>query len=456
MSRAAARCVFLVLLLSLASRSGSGADAGPSAPAEPPVLTLDQAVAFALTDNRLVASAELDVARAEDQTAAARTRRFPSLSLGILGSQLLAPFTFTFEQGVFGTYPGIGPIPATDTPIETPQQFVLIGGAQVSQPLSQLYRIGLNVRALKVGEQMAQEQLRSRRQAVTANVRTVYYGLLEAQSAVAAAREALAATREIERVIGERLQTGAVLEADRLEARARRARADADELAAAVALSAQKEQLNQLMGRDITTDFRPMPVPRPSLEESDLEAARRRALDRRPELRSARLQVTQAELDWRVERAKWVPDLSLSLQYMRFENFDPIVPKNFFSFGLLFQWEVFDWGRRSRQASEKEKTLRQAGLTSAETETSTLVEVGRLHRQLAQALRSAEAAELERAAMRERLRIARDHFEAGAIPAADLLQAEARMADADRRYQESVATFWTARADYERAVGEDR
>lgn len=424
-------------------------------PAPPPTLTLENAIAIALESNRLVATASLEVGKAADEVAEIRSQRFPTLSLKVLGSELLTPFAFTFEKGVFGTYPGIGPVPAEDTKIETPQRFTLVGSAQLAQPLSQQYKIGLGVKAKKAAEEAAREDLRARRHSVVSDVREAYYGLLQAESALRAASEGLASAREVERVFADRLATGSVLEVDHMEARARRAQGESQELNARNALAVRREQLNLLLARPIATDFRAVPVPPPRLTDSDLEAARQRALERRPEVKKARLQATQAEYDWKLQRAEWIPDLSLSLNYVRLENFDTLIPKNFVSFGLYLSWDVFDWGRRNRQSAEKEKTHQQAALAVTETEQSTLVEVGRLHRKVAETLRSYEAAELNRQATRERLRVDKDRFEAEKISASDLMRSQSQLADADRQFADAVAAFWTARADLERAVGED-
>ena len=52
----------------------------------------------------------------------ARTRRFPALKVQVLESYLLTSVDFTFERGAFGTFPGIGPVPAEDTKISTPRR----------------------------------------------------------------------------------------------------------------------------------------------------------------------------------------------------------------------------------------------------------------------------------------------------------------------------------------------
>src|SRR5262249_32065525 len=130
------------------------------------VLTLEQAVAPALGDNRQVQSASIEVEKYSDKPAAVRTRRLPEFRFQTLASQLLTPMSFTFEQGAFGSYPGLGPIPDKTTEISTPRRLTFYLNGQINQPLSQLYRVNLGLKQLGVGREIAEQQLRLQRQAV--------------------------------------------------------------------------------------------------------------------------------------------------------------------------------------------------------------------------------------------------------------------------------------------------
>src|SRR5436190_3457961 len=88
-----------------------------SAPAQSPVpelLPLPRAIEIALAQNRTLRAAALDVSRAQDETAATETHRWPAINMTFFESMLLAPVEFLFPQGTFGTYPGTGPIPGVD------------------------------------------------------------------------------------------------------------------------------------------------------------------------------------------------------------------------------------------------------------------------------------------------------------------------------------------------------
>src|SRR5262249_35816539 len=104
-------------------------------------LSLDTAIGLAVANNRQIRAARLQVDRDEDDLAAARTRRLPAFETTMLGSQLLTPVQFSFPKAAFGDFPGIGPVPATDTSVTTPQRPTLLLTSQVTQPLSQLIRI---------------------------------------------------------------------------------------------------------------------------------------------------------------------------------------------------------------------------------------------------------------------------------------------------------------------------
>ena len=148
------------------------------------VLGLDRAVAMALDSNRQLKIAALDVERAQQRTAEARTRRLPTFSTYVLGSQLITPLDFTVRAGQFGTYSAIGPVPSADTKLSTRRQPTTYVTAQAAQPLSQLHQLGLSIRAQEVGTAIAREALRQTRQAVIDQVKQAYYALLQTQSSL--------------------------------------------------------------------------------------------------------------------------------------------------------------------------------------------------------------------------------------------------------------------------------
>src|SRR6266853_66639 len=101
-----------LLAVSLAIPIGLSAQAPETRSLE--VLGLDRAVAMALDNNRQLKIAVLDVERAQERVAEARTKRLPAFSTYVLESQLITSLDFTVKAGQFGMFNAIGPVPSTD------------------------------------------------------------------------------------------------------------------------------------------------------------------------------------------------------------------------------------------------------------------------------------------------------------------------------------------------------
>ena len=446
--------VLAIIILMTSAWSVQAQEKVAALPAE--VLTLDQAISLALRDNRGVMNARLGIGKAEDDVAAARTYRLPKFEFNALaGQQLISP-DFTFTKGVLGNYPNVGPIPDRDVKMSTPSRPTAIMFGQVTQPLSQLHRIRLNIKQAALSTDVAREQLRGQEQSVINNVKRTYYAIVQSESALQSVRQALGFYRELNRVTGDYVTQQVALKADDLEVKTRLAKTETEELTVGNQLATFKEQLNQLVGRDIRTEFRVSAIPEPPLFETDLAAARTRAVDQRPEIREARLRVQQAELDKRVKKSEYIPDVSLAVTYVSPRNFDDYVPKNFAAAGVSVSWEVFDWGRKKRQLAEKQKTIEQATNNLRDVENSVMVEVGAKMRDLQQAAQTLRVAQLKQETAREKMRVSINKYKLVATLFSDVLQTQATLADADYEYQKALLTFWTAKAEYEKSMGLDK
>ena len=446
-------CLLAIIILTTNTSSVPGQQSG-DASAE--LLTLDQAISLAFRDNREVKNAQLGIGKAEDDVAAARTYRLPKIEFNALaGQQLLSP-DFTFTKGVLGNYTNVGPIPDRDVKMSTPSRPTAIFFGQVTQPLSQLHRIRLNIKQAALLTDIAREQLRGQEQSVLNNVKRTYYSIVQTESALQSVRQALVFYRELERVTGDYVTQQVALKADDLEVKTRLAKTETEELTVANKLSTLKEQLNQLMGRDIRTEFRVATVPEQSSFETDLPTARERALDQRPEIREAKLRVQQAELDKRVKKSEYIPDVSAAITYASPRNFDKYVPKNFASAGVSVSWEVFDWGRKKHQLEEKQKTIEQANNSLRDAESSVMIEVGAKMRDLQQAGQTLRVAHLRQETARENMRVSINKYKLVATLLSNVLQTQATLADADYEYQKALLAFWTAKAEYEKAIGADK
>ena len=220
-------------------------------------------------------------------------------------------------------------------------------------------------------------------------------------------------------------------------------------------LATQKEQLNDLMGRNILTEFRVNPEPEATTLENDLGGARTRALQQRPDVREARLQTKQAEYDRRIKQSEYIPDISFIATYARTVNLSP-VPDNLGFAGFLMTWEPFDWGRKRRELAAKTETVAQTKNATRETESKTLIDVDSKFRNLQASRGQLKANRAVQETAREKLKETMDAFKNEAALIKDVLQAQTSLAQANSEYQKSLSGFWTAKAEFEKATGEEK
>jgi outer membrane protein len=422
---------------------------------EAEVLTLEEALALALKNSAAVASAELQVQRAENELAATRTHRLPTVDVQAQGTQLLTPVQVTFPAGALGVYPATGPIPATDTIIESSSEPSARVSATVAQPLTQLHKAGLAVKAGQLTRDMERQQLRVQRAAVANDVRRLYYGILQAKSALDAAHEQAKALRQMDHEVAQYVSLEASLPADRLQVTARLATQEYHIITLENALATRKEQLNTLFGRDPRTPFEVVALSTASVDDIDLEAARVRALERRPELEQARLQVELADTDRRIKKAEFIPQVSAFISYDSYFNID-LLPGNLAQVGLQVKWEPFDWGRRKKELAARTLAVTQAGYAARDQRHRVLVEVDRAFRQVREARALVAVRRLGNESAQETVRVALLRQRHQAVLLRDVLQAQAALADARAQYDEAQLALWQARADLDKAIGEDK
>jgi outer membrane protein TolC len=373
-----------------------------------------------------------------------------------LGSQSLANLGLTFPQGSLGVYPGTGPIPGKSTKLTSPLQPAGIFYASVTQPLSQQHKIGLGIKLARVGADIADETVRSRQQTAVNEVRRLYYGILQAESGQRSLQATVEFLKQLDQDTGRNVVQRVALQAEALDVKAQLVQAEFALLKLQDPLETQKQQLNRLMGRDPDTPFEVDPLAATDLEMPDLKRAYAVAIESRPEVRLARLQVKKAELDRRLKRAERIPDVSLALTSVATVNLSSILPNRLSVVGVQVTWDVYDWGRKRKQAEEKRLTEEQASLDENDIEAQIIVEVAHQHRKLIEARKEVEVAQASQSARRELLRVTQNRYGQRDVLLSDVLRAQSGLVEAGNGFTQALLNLATAQADFEKALGVDQ
>jgi outer membrane protein len=441
----------LLLLLGAMASSVVLAQA-PEADSAAPLLTLDEAIRIATSKNRDIRISTLEITKANETVAQARTNYLPKLDTYVLAGAPLQPLNFRVPAGTFGTYPATGPIPARDSNIHSPVRFGAFVNSSAAQPLTQLYKVNLAVTQAQLGIGLAKEGLRAQEQETARQVKEAYYQVAQLQAQVASANAFVRALMELSSLTERRLVQQTVLESDSLSVNSKLKQQRYQLLTSQHGLELQKQNLNRLLGRDLRTPFSVEMQPFGELAEWDLETARKQALEQRPELREAQLQTKIAQMDVRRERAKYIPDLSAQVGYLGFQNVN-FLPQNAGSVGFVFQWQPFDWGYKKHRIKELKATTDQKATAEQDVEQRVLLDVEDKFRKLEEARMLLDAQMDQRKAEQVRFREITNRYKLQSALLSDLLQQQATTSQAEAQYQQALAGFWIARAEFYRAIG---
>ena len=444
-----ARILSIVLLLMMLPASNMRGQVESPKP-----LTLEEAVSLARSHNRELKQAGLEIHKQKEAFSEARTQLYPRFDTYFLASELLAPLDFTIRSGTFGTFPATGPIPAKDSIIHTPARPIAITSVTATQPLTQLFRINLSIKEQKLVVDLSQQSYFQREQDVVNEVRRAYYALLESQSELASQRALLTYLEELQQLTGRRLQQEAVLKADSLRITAQRSKASYQLTVIENAVADRKEALNRLLGRDLLTEFTVEMVPGSLPEESSLQEARKTAVEMRPEIKAETIKKERAALDTKFEKTRYIPDISIQANYATTSNIS-FLPQNLGGIGVLLTWQPWDWGQKRHNIAQKVDAEKQAQLSIDSVRDQVLQEVDSAYRRLREARDLLTAAQAARDAEAEKLRNEMDAYSHQTIVLSDLLQQQSSVASAEDQYRQGLLAFWKARADFERALGEE-
>ncbi len=104
----------------------------------------------------------------------------------------------------------------------------------------------------------------------------------------------------------------------------------------------------------------------------------------------------------------------------------------------------------------KTETVAQVKNTSLGTESKVLIDVNSKFRNLQASRGQLKASRAAQEAAREKLKETMDAFKNETALTKDVLQAQSNLAQADSEYQKALSGFWTDKADFEKATGEEK
>lgn len=339
--------------------------------AEEGALTYDRALALALQHSKAAQLARLKAEEADAAVRLARNQRYPRVNVIGLAGYVAQPLDVKLKAGSLTSLldevgagvglgalsPSLGRFPATDLTLLRGENHQYLAGISVFQPLTQQWRIGSGLAAAQAAAVATRREADRANLQIGSAVEQFFAGALLAQTRgqAQAARSTWLAGRlrdaENARSVGEVLDDAVLgLRAELTQSRAEEVRRTQEHTRLLL-------QLADLIGRPGDRDLL-LAGGLPEREAYTLDFWLARA-EWNPDRVVAAAMADQARAGERAARQARIPDLTLFASGYWQEG-QALVPARGGVAGVAFNWEIWDFGRRSAEASRGRIQLRLA------------------------------------------------------------------------------------------------
>jgi outer membrane protein len=396
-----------------------------------PTITLKGAVQEAAVSNRDIKKAQSEVSRFKWDYVASQAARLPNLRV----------ISYLAQQTITNTI--------------VPRQADAFVFASFLVPVTQQYKLGLEARAVKLGREIAAYKLEQEVDDTKAKVKASYYKLVLDQSQLASIAVSIKYLTELGITVGNRVKEGNALKVDAMQVSAKLSKARLDETKARNNFQIDREKFNHLLGRNLQNNVSVETIPQPDDLELNIHESEQRALANRPEIRAADARMKQIHLEKRIRLAEYIPNVSIGAVYISLPGFNnQALPKNIFAPGIFINYNAFDWGRKAFLAKAQTKNEQAASLNLDSIREEVLIDLHSQVNKLTEARQSIKTTEFARDVALEELRVSMNRYKYTSEKLADVLADQSTLADANNSYHQSLLSFWEAKAEFDRAVGE--
>jgi outer membrane protein TolC len=414
-------------------------------------LTLAQAIDLALKQNRSLKLAQLAVVDSEQKKKIARADYFPQIINESTAFHLTALQQLVIPAGALGVDPTI---PSKTAVIGQGTFTAYTSGTGLSQPVTQMFKIHQENRAATADINSAKIQVDQAVDDIALKVRQLYYGILIAQLNQEAAKEEVDAAQVKFQESTSSVEQGSALEAVALESHAALLSAKETLLTQNLQIRDLTLELNDLLGLPLNTQLQlSEDLSAASASMCSREECVRIAREQSPEIRAAQQAVEKAKAGLAAAKDKFIPDLTPFARYS-YQSGIPFLVHNFGTFGVVFNYELFDGGSRSANISESRTVLSKAELNLTNVEEEVTVQVETAYDKVEQMQSLVAVAEEVLKASAEAARVADSQFEHQEALASVRAEAAAKTSSAKASLLQANLGLSLAQGELKLAIGE--
>ena len=414
-------------------------------------LTLQEAVRLALSQNRALKIARLKVIENEQKKAGEHAGYFPMLTNESHLLHITELENVEIPAGAFGTVAGL-PIPLQSILLPQGKLTFYSSGTQLSQPLTQLIRTRDLNRIAAAEVAVSRDDLKKVENQVALQVHTLYFGILIARLQKQAAEQQSGYAEEALRESENEVRDGSALQVVTIQSRATLLESRQAVLTAELQVADLTAELNDLLGLPLDTRLELSAVAPANFDQRPLEQYVQTAWSENPEILTAEEEVRKAGASVAEARTAYIPDITAYARHS-YQVGVPFLARNFGTFGLNLNWDVFEFGRRRATVRVREAELAQAQENLKRLKDDVAVAVQRSYDRLQRTRDLVQVASEVVKLRQENERLAQNELAQGVVLASEPRQAIAASYQAQAEFLQASLGYLLAWAELQQAVG---
>jgi outer membrane protein TolC len=414
-------------------------------------LTLAEAVHMALSQNRALKIARLKVAEKEQKKAEEHSGYFPQLTNQSNALRVTELQLIDIPAGAFGEVGNI-PIPQQAVGIGQGSLTLFSSGTMLSQPLTQLLRIHqLNlIAAAEIAS--SRDELKQAEDQIALQVHTLYYGILVARLQKKAAEQQTVSAAENLRESEDDVLKGSALKVAAISSRAELLEGQQSVLTADLQMVDLTTELDDLLGLPLDTELELDPNVPTNFTTTAKEEYLQIAWAENPEIAGAEDTVRKARAGVAAAKTAYIPDITAYARHS-YQDGVPFLVRNYGTFGVHLDYDVFDFGKRRATVRERELELAEAEQNLERLKEGVAVSVERSYNKVERTRSMVNVASQVVRLRQESERVANNQLTQGEVLVSVQRQAVAANYKAQADLLQASLAYMLARAELERAVG---
>jgi outer membrane protein TolC len=414
-------------------------------------LTLTEAVHLAISQNRALKIAHLKVTENEQKKAGQRSAYFPSITNQSNALRITDLQNIVIPAGGLGSVGGSF-VPSRSVTLPQGQKTFFSSGTMISQPLTQLIRIREANRIAAAEVAVSRDDLKKAENQVALQTHALYFGILIARLQKQAAEQQSTYAGENLRESEDDIRNGSALKVAAIQGRAGLLESQQAVLTAELQLSDLTTELNDLLGLPLDTRLELDPAVPTNFGQRPREEYVQSAWAEHPELLAAEEAVRKARAGVTAAKSAYIPDVTAYARHS-YQDGVPFLVRNFGTFGVNLNWEVFDFGKRRSAVREREAQLAQAEENLRRLKEEVAVGIERSYNKVERTRNMVQVANQVVKLRQESERLAQNQLTEGVLLVSERRQATAASYKAQADYLQASLGYLLAWAELEQAAG---